>query len=730
MSSDPSDPLNSTGSGMPVFGKIRKLGETEEEQVPEENFIPQEEYYDPDDFQQAASPQEQTQVSQEPILAPPASPSNLQVKRPQAPQPPGPGVPAPPQAPNSNLPHQLSGSDEESLKLKNRTAAHLEYNERAQKTQAQFDDYFEQEMKSEPGFIETYFKMEETFSAKARKIIAGIAAACIIFGIAISLESFFLNLFFSLVTFQAILVLSLQKGTLTKLGLFPGRVILAAVFALMFIIVPMSYKWWQEQGGEYIESFQHVEKLANDGQKAIKDGIKSTEGTTGEYIDSSAIATVDIKYAADMANKFDKATYLSGGGLLKMYLQFVFLLFGFTMLPFIKERNLLKVLYLRPENTKIHWKISRYFLVRLIKAVIIAGVFAVGLTVSGADSVIFIAGTTFVLTAISRFGPIAGLIMCIPVVVTQFKTGDGMTALIGLAITGLVAFMAESRLHWLMIILPLKDKGIIPPSMSKPKQQVIKVEGQKSDVIMKFLSLALTLGFYGGIAYGGWLVYGIWQNYSEVQKDIPRQVKKALGDGKSAAIGKLEKYQEGNPYDREILLSLTKAYLRAGATDKALKAAKDYRDFKSPEPDAEGLLDKGEQYVVKFLSKTNTKEKDTKALKWLISNFIELNPGKLDSDSLLYIIKEMQETDPDEMKTYEVAGYFYMAKANYELVRKWCLSGLAKDKENVELLKLIVKSHIAEKDRQRALRAMMNVDKVTTSDPELDSLNKQIRELD
>ncbi|MCM8541243.1 MAG: hypothetical protein NE328_13295, partial [Lentisphaeraceae bacterium] len=189
MSSDPLDPLNSTGSGMPVFGKIRKLGETEEEQVPEENFIPQEEYYDPDDFQQAASPHEQTQVSQEPILAPPTSPSNLQVKRPQAPQPPGPGVPAPPQAPNSHLPHQLSGSDEESLKLKNRTAAHLEYNERAQKTQAQFDDYFEQEMKSEPGFIETYFKMEETFSAKARKIIAGIAAACIIFGIAISLES-------------------------------------------------------------------------------------------------------------------------------------------------------------------------------------------------------------------------------------------------------------------------------------------------------------------------------------------------------------------------------------------------------------------------------------------------------------------------------------------------------------------------------------------------------------
>ena len=727
MSSDPSDPLNSTGSGMPVFGKIKKLGETEEEQVPEENFIPQEEYYDPEDFQQPPSPHEQTQVSQEPTLAPPTSPSPLQVRRPQ---PPGPGVPAPPQSPRGQLPHQLSGNDEESLKLKNRTAAHLEYKERAEKTQAQFDDYFEQEMKSEPGFLETYFKMEETFSDKTRKIIAGIAAACLIFGIAVSLDSFFLNLFFSLITFQAILVLSLQKGTLTKLGLFPGRIILAAVFSLLFIIVPMSYKWWQEQGGQYIESFQHVEKLANDGQQAIKDGIKSTEGTTGEYIDSSAIATVDIKYAADMANKFDKATYLSGGGLLKMYLQYVFLLFGFTLLPFIKERNLLKVLYLRPENTKIHWKVARYFMARLIKAMIIATVFAVGLTVAGCESVMFIAGTTFVLTAISRFGPVAGLIMCIPVVVTQFKTGDGMTALIGLAITGLVALMAESRLHWLLIILPIKDKGIIPPSMSKPKQQVIKVEGQKSDMIMKLVSLALTLGFYGAVAYGGWMVYGIWQNHSEVQKDIPRQVKKALGEGKTAAIGKLEKYREGNPYDREILFSLTKGYLRAGATDKALTAAKEYRDFKAPEPDAEGLLDKGKQYVVKFLSQTNTKEKDNKALKWLISNFIELNPRKVDSDSLLYIIKEMHETNPDEMKTYEVAAYYYMAKAEYDVARKWCQSGLARDKENVELLKLIVKSYVAEKDKQRALRAMMNVDKVTTSDPELEDLNKKVMELD
>ena len=586
-------------------------------------------------------------------------------------------------------------------------------------------------MKSEPGFIETYFKMEETFSAKTRKIIAGIVAACIIFGIAISLDSFFLNLFFSLVTFQAILVLSLQKGTLSKLGLFPGRIIFSAIFSLLFILVPMSYKWWQEQGCQYIESFEHVEQLANDGQKAIKEGIKSTEGTTGEYIDSSAIATVDIKYASDMANKFDEATFLSGGGLLKMYLQFAFLLFGFTLLPFIKERNLLSVHYLRPGNTKFQWAVSRYFLGRLIKAILISIIFAVGLTVAGCESVMFIAGTTFFLTAIFRFGPVAGLIMCIPVVITQFKTGDGMTALIGLAATGTVALLAENRLHWLMVILPLKDKGIIPPSVSAPKQQVIKVDGQGgSGMIMKFVNLALTLGFYGAVVYAGWLVYGIWDKHSEVQKDIPRQVKKALGEGRSVALTKLEKYQEENPYDREIWFSLTKAYLRARFTDKALKAATTYRDFKSPEPDAEGYMEKGKQYVIKFLSQTNTKEKDTKALKWLISNFAEFNAGKMDSDTLLFIIKEMHDTDPDEMKAYEVAGYYYMAKANYEKVRAWCHSGLAKDKENVELLKLIVKSYLAEKDKDRALRALMNVDKVTTSDPEVDDLNKRARELD
>ena len=146
MSSDHPDPLSSTGSGQPVFGKIKKLGASEEEQAPEENFIPQEEYYDPNDFQPEApaspygqeapaSPYEQSPV------APPTSPSPLQLKKPQAP---GPGVPAPPQPPGQNMPHQLSGDDAEAARLRNRTAAHLEYNERAQKTQAQFDGYFEQ----------------------------------------------------------------------------------------------------------------------------------------------------------------------------------------------------------------------------------------------------------------------------------------------------------------------------------------------------------------------------------------------------------------------------------------------------------------------------------------------------------------------------------------------------------------------------------------------------------
>ena len=732
MSSDPSDPLNQTGNGLPVFGKIKKLGESEEA-APEENFIPQEEYYDPNDFQEPASPYPEQQAPapqyEEPAVAPPQSPSPLQLKQrtPVPPQPPG-QVGAPP-----GVPHQISGDEEEASRLRNRTQAHLEYKERANKTMAQFDDYFEQEMKSEPGFIENYFKMGETFSPKTRKIIAGIATACIIFGIAISLQSFWLNLVFSLISFQAALVLSLQKGTLTKLGLFPGRIILAAVLSSLFIFVPLSYKWWQEQGGQYIESFQHVENLANDGQKAIKDAVKKAEEKAGasEYIDSEAIATKDFKYSAGLANDFDKATFLSGGGLLKMYLQYVFLLFGFTLLPFIQERNLLKVLYLRPENTKAHWRVSRYFMARLIKSVLISIIFAVGLSFSGCESVMFIAGTTFLLTCLSRFGPVVGLIMCIPVIVTQFRTGDGgMTALIGLAVTGLLALMAESKIHWLMMVLPIKDKGILPPTITRAKPQVIKVEGDKSALFSKFAGLAITLAFYGAVGFLGWKVYGLWKQNSEVQKDIPRLIKKSIGDGGSSAITKLEKYQEDNPYDRGILLALTKAYTRAGIIPKALSAAKDFRDFKVPEPDAEGLMEKGEQYVIRFLSQSNSKVKDKAALFWLLDNFIELHAARVDADDLLFIIKEMQETDPDEIRAYEVASYHYMAKRNYDLVRSWCLKGLAKDKENVELLKQIVKTYIAENDKTRALKALMNVDKVTTSDPEVDELNKKVRELD
>jgi len=203
-----------------------------------------------------------------------------------------------------------------------------------------------------------------------------------------------------------------------------------------------------------------------------------------------------------------------------------------------------------------------------------------------------------------------------------------------------------------------------------------------------------------------------------------------LGESKSSALNKLEKYREDNPYDRELLLSMTKAYTRAGLIKKALESAKEYRDFKAPEPDAEDLMEKGRQYVVSFLSQSNVKVNEKEALRWLLNNFIELHPKRMASDDLLAIINEMHETNPDEIRAYEVAGYHYLAKKDYDKVREWCANGLAKDKENVELLKLIVKTHIAENDKTKALKALMNVDKVTTSDPEVDDLNKKVRALD
>ena len=58
------------------------------------------------------------------------------------------------------------------------------------------------------------------------------------------------------------------------------------------------------------------------------------------------------------------------------------------------------------------------------------------------------------------------------------------------------------------------------------------------------------------------------------------------------------------------------------------------------------------------------------------------------------------------------------------------MKGLQIDKENVELLKLIVKTYIAENQKESALKALMNVDKVTTSDPEANELMQKIRAME
>ena len=106
-------------------------------------------------------------------------------------------------------------------------------------------------------------------------------------------------------------------------------------------------------------------------------------------------------------------------------------------------------------------------------------IFAIGLKYIAYENLFFIVGCTFILSVISRFGLLVGLLLCIPVAVMEFSVGEnGLNSLITLAVTGIVALLVEKKLHWLMIILPMRKDGIIPPSMLQAPQERTDSEGR------------------------------------------------------------------------------------------------------------------------------------------------------------------------------------------------------------------------------------------------------------
>ena len=89
----------------------------------------------------------------------------------------------------------------------------------------------------------------------------------------------------------------------------------------------------------------------------------------------------------------------------------------------------------------------------------------------------------------------------------------------------------------------------------------------------------------------------------------------------------------------------------------------------------------------------------------------------------------MLETDKEEIAAFVAMSKHYLVKKDYALCREWADKGLAIDSENVRLLCNITKTHIEENNKKEALKAMINVDKVTTSDEEAEELRKLLLRL-
>ena len=144
------------------------------------------------------------------------------------------------------------------------------------------------------------------------------------------------------------------------------------------------------------------------------------------------------------------------------------------------------------------------------------------------------------------------------------------------------------------------------------------------------------------------------------------------------------------------------------------------------EPSEMGLLEMADFYVKSFLVKSTRNIDSKEAHRKLMLNYREAHPEELSSASFLKLIEAYKAVAPEDPEIYRCGAMHYLANNEAVKVREWCEEGLKYDKENVRILCLIVRSYIAENNKDAAIKALINVDKVATEDEEADELRKMV----
>jgi tetratricopeptide (TPR) repeat protein len=303
-----------------------------------------------------------------------------------------------------------------------------------------------------------------------------------------------------------------------------------------------------------------------------------------------------------------------------------------------------------------------------------------------------------------------------------------LNSLITLAVTGIVALLVEKKLHWLMIILPMRKDGIIPPSMLQAPQERTDSEGRGFSSIMKLLNVALTLALYGGVAFAGYRCYSIYTDQVDARLEVNAALE-SLPDAKDTAFVILEDYREKYPADREVLLSMSKAYLGVAEVDNALALADAFRDFKEPTVEDLNYIQTAEFYVRGALTTSKRRINKNEAHRSLVLDYRELYSDFLGKKEYLKIGEALLKANENSQEAYRAIALYHKSNKGFKECREWCTKGLEKDKGDVRLFCLVAESYYLEGDKMAALKALIEVDAITTDDEEAIKLRAMVLKL-
>ena len=349
--------------------------------------------------------------------------------------------------------------------------------------------------------------------------------------------------------------------------------LLGIAAVMYFLILFAAQPLWQKNQKQFTNGIKVLTAWFDKSFDSEEEKAENGEKEAGDQAAPAAEGGI-TKFAGNLMQGFGEFTEMTRG--FRIFLQLICFSAALLYLPILvvsvcpglgkSAEGKLEGFYawLGAGCLKVLNRSGQFSLVRLVKALLIGFLTAIGLQLAGITAWWFIAGCVAVVALICNLSPLLAAFLGALMLLAAPNSTRGI---VGLALTTIVLVLAERRLHWYLYLMPMAKRYKLPPEMLGQKRA--GASGRLVAMLPSLMSILVVVAI-------GYVVYEFIQvQHAGVKRaEQMRVARQHLANANiEEAVASYQGLLEKNPDDQEAALGLLRAYLEADKSAEAMEQA-------------------------------------------------------------------------------------------------------------------------------------------------------------